>query len=121
MRVKAAKGGLKHKRGMLAALIRLLTIAAFVLMPFAMSGSTAMATELAPSAASVPCESHGEPSKAPHESRAHCTSCVAIAQSHSFIPIAIPRLALDLTDRSDRFLLGCLHEVATPPPRAARS
>ncbi|GGD96593.1 hypothetical protein GCM10011515_15550 [Tsuneonella deserti] len=119
MRVNAAKRGMKQKRGMFAALIRLLMIASFILMPLSMLGTPAVAVEHAPAAASVPCESHGEPSKAQHENRAHCASCVGIAQPQTPLPPAILQLAPDLNEGATPFLLGHLNDVATPPPKAA--
>ena len=119
MLVSAARGGMRHRRGMFAALIRLLTIASFILMPLGMQITPAMAVEHAPAATSVPCENHGEPSKAQHENRAHCTSCVAIAQPQTPLPIVVPRPAPNLSDRVVPFRLGYHIEVATPPPKAA--
>lgn len=119
MLVNVAKGGLVHKRSMFAALIRLFTIASFMLVPFAMLGTPAIAAEHASAAASMPCDGHERPSKTAPDSRAHCASCVAIAEPQAFLPEAAFRLAPDLTDRADPLLLGCAHDVATPPPKAA--
>jgi len=118
MLVNAAKGRMRHRRGMFAALIRLLTIASFALMPLGMLGTPAMAVEQAP-AASVPCENHGKPNKTQHENRAHCTSCVAIAEPQAPVPPVILRPAPNLTDRAALFRLGYADEVATPPPKIA--
>lgn len=119
MLVNMAKGSLVHKRSMFAALIRLLTIASIMLVPLGMLSTPAIAAEHKSAAASMPCDGHERPSKAASDSRAHCTSCVAIAEPQSFLPEATFRLAPDLTDRADPLLLGCAHDVATPPPKAA--
>lgn len=103
---------------MLPSLSRLLAILALVLMPIGMTSAPAMASDHG-QAATMPCDSHEESSKSTPDRQAHCTSCVATAQSGAIFaddrlePVAI------LTDRSERLLLGILLDVATPPPRTA--
>ena len=119
MLVNMAKGDVVQKRSMLAALIRLLTIASALLMPLGMLSAPAGAAEHRSSAASMPCDGHEQPSKATPDSPAHCNSCVAIAEPQLLLSTATFRLSPDLTDREDPLILGCAHDVATPPPKTA--
>src|SRR5690606_29472674 len=116
MLVKLAKGRGVYARRMFAALVRLLTIASFVLMPLAMSSALA-AAEQEPMAASMPCEGHDQPSHTAPVGKMHCTACIAIDQPNAALPVAAFQPAPSLVDRDGRLLLGLAPEVATPPPK----
>ncbi|HWK65703.1 MAG TPA: hypothetical protein VNS34_12220 [Rhizobiaceae bacterium] len=117
MLVKLPKGRGVYARRMFAALVRLLTIASFVLMPLAMSSAPAMAAEQEPMAASMPCEGHDQPSHTAPVGKMHCTACIAIAEPNAALPVAAVQPAPSLVDRDGRLLLGLGPEVATPPPK----
>lgn len=117
MPVKITKGRGVYARRMFAALVRLLTIASFVLMPLAMSSATATAVEQEPMAASMPCEGHDQPSHTAPSGKMHCTACIAIDQPNAALPVAAVQPAPSLVDRDGRLLLGLAPEVATPPPK----
>ena len=117
MPVKVAKDGSSYGGAMLTALIRWLTIASLVLMPFGMSSSPAAAAGHHAAAGSMPCEGHEQPSKTTPDKQTHCTSCVALAEPQpaaaavDFPPVPV------LVDRVGELLMGLEPEVATPPPK----
>lgn len=102
--------------GMASALLRLLMLAALLLMPTGMAGAPALAASSG-SAAAGHCDEHEEPADAPAKPQAHCTACSALPaieapeQLAGLIPQA-PRLLARSTPFSD-----VQPEIATPPPR----
>lgn len=117
MRVKAPRRSMRYSGGMLGMLIRLLAVASLVLMPFGMLATPVAAAAPHAMTASMSCEGHDKSSQPAPESKAHCTSCVAIAAPHAADPEAdIPPVAI-LADPSVHLLLGLEPDVATPPPK----
>ena len=107
---------------MIAALLRLLTVLALVLMPFGMVSIPAAAEAMAADHATMPmghCGDQSDQDKAPaHTSQQmHCAMCAALPASEpptpaAGVPPSTPR-SIATVSRFD----GIELEIATPPPR----
>ena len=117
MRVEAPRRTMRYSGGMLALLLRLLAVASLVVMPFGMLAAPVSAATPHAMTASMSCEGHDKSSKPAPESKAHCTSCVAIAAPHAAAPVPDLQPVVVLADRSLHLLLGLELDVATPPPK----
>jgi len=121
MLVNAGKAGWRYGSRMVSMLFRLLAVASFLLMPLAMMGVPAAAADRAAAATSMPCDGHDEPADEAPEGKSHCGACVALAQPLPAASAAATKPAAALIDRNAGLLLGHAPEVATPPPKLARS
>lgn len=107
-----------------SALLKLLTLFAFLLMPLSMAGAPAAAQPLAAPAAQLlttnagsHCDGHEESSGAPAKAKAHCIACAALPGLSVRVPIAAyspqPPLHVLLASWSDT----PEPDTATPPPK----
>ena len=106
---------------MTAALLRLITLLALVLMPFGMASSPAMAQPMPANHGTVQaghCDEQSDQDKAPSHSsqQMHCAMCAAL-------PASEPTPAVVLRPTAPRIIAtvspfnGIELEIATPPPR----
>ena len=117
MRVKAANGRTPYSGCMLTVLFRLLAVASLVLMPFGMLATPVSAAAPHAMTSSMSCDGHDKSSKTAPESKAHCTSCVAIPALSAVAPVPNSQPVVVLANRSTYLLLGLEPDVATPPPK----
>ena len=107
---------------MVAALVRLFTLFALVLMPFGMVSTPAVAQAMPADHATMPmghCDGQSDQNKAPAHSsqQMHCAMCAALAASEpptpsAGLPPSTPRIIATVSPFN-----GIELEIATPPPR----
>ena len=115
--VIARTGQTAYRPGMVSAVLRLLALAALILMPLG-TGSMVVAAETR-SAASAEghCGDHQKPADAPAKMSLHCASCSALPASDAAVELSdlcpeLPRLIVAAKAPSQNEL-----EIATPPPK----
>ena len=106
-----------YGRAMVAAIFRMLALAALLLMPAGMAAGPALAQAAAASADH--CADHQMPADAPAQPQAHCTGCAALPALEAPPQIAgllpePPRMAAPV-----EIFSGIILEIATPPPKLA--
>jgi hypothetical protein len=99
------------------AAIRLLALAALLMMPFGVTGPTMAAAVSAATAEAGHCAEHGKPAEEPVKMQVHCNGCSAIAAIEPPAPVAefrprAPRLVTAMHPGT-----GIEPEIATPPPK----
>lgn len=107
---------------MTSALTRLLTLLAFVLMPFGMTGAPAYAQPVADSHSAMTmgaghCDEHPVKDKAP-SSKMDCTAtCTALPAADAWVPLSVLKPTAPRTLAIAAPFSGIEPEIATPPPR----
>jgi hypothetical protein len=119
MLVNSGAAKLGYGAGMVSMLIRLLTLASFLLMPLGLVSAPTAAADRTMVGSSMPCDGHQQPLEEAPQSTSHCAACVALAQGSYSAPANPLKPSPLLVDRSAGLLLGPEPEVATPPPKPA--
>lgn len=108
-----------YARRMIAALVRLLTLLAVVLMPLGMAATPAAGQTIPMShnmASSGHCEEQPDQGEAP-ASNMDCTVCVALPATDSPIPVSAMKPATPRRIALATPFAGIQPEIATPPPK----
>jgi hypothetical protein len=120
MPVIAQQAPRPYVAGMTAALLRLLTLLALVLMPLGMTSAPAAASPMPPShdmAAMGHCDEQPGEDEAP-VSKIDCTAmCTALPATDGSTPTSVLKLTAPRTVAVATPFVGMVPEIATPPPR----
>ena len=122
MPVIAATGSRPYGVRMAAAVLRLLVIAAFVLMPFGMTGATAStgpmpADHSAMAMGGGHCDEQPDQGKVP-PAKMDCTAmCTALPAADTWVPLSVLKPTAPRTLAIAAPFSGIEPEIATPPPR----
>ena len=120
--VIAATGSRPYGLPMAAAFLRLLAIAAFVLMPFGMSGAAAStgpmpADHSAMATGAGHCDEQPDKDKVP-AAKMDCTAmCTALPAADTWVPLSVLEPTAPRTLAIAAPFSGIEPEIATPPPR----
>ena len=122
MSVIATTGSRPYGEHMAAALLRLMAIAAFVLMPFGMTGATASTGPLRADVSAMAmgaghCDEQPGKERAP-SAQMDCTAmCTALPAADVWVPLCVLRPTAPRTLTIAAPFSGIEPEIATPPPR----
>jgi len=122
MSVNVQTSSSPYGASMTAALLRMITLLALVLMPFGMASTPAVAQSMPANhamAQSAHCDEQSDQNKAPSHSsqQMHCAMCAALPASEPPTPVAGLRPTTPRVIATVSPFNGIELEIATPPPK----